>query len=199
MENSEEEERRGAEEAEAAAGAEEEAEAEEERRGAEEAEAEEERRGAEKRNRLRTALVMMTVAALLFATSSYAFGLLSRQSITSTTGVTASVDIGVYEDLSGTKNLTIIDWGIVYPGDNKTSTAYIRNLGNVDIILQMEATNWKPLTASNYMTLSWNYTGQAIKKNEVVKTTFTLAVSRDIGNIGTFNFDIVITSTSKSS
>jgi len=108
--------------------------------------------------------------------------------------VTTSVNIGVYKNSLCTQNLTSISWGFVSPRDNITATAYIRNLGNQDVTLNLGTANWNPAQASQYLTLTWNYQNQVIKPNEIRSIIFTLSASKDMIDIGQFSFDIVITS-----
>jgi len=145
-------------------------------------------------NKLKKMLLLIGITASLTMSSAYALGLLSRQSVTNTTGITASVDVGVYKNSLCTQNLTSIDWGVVRPSDNVTFIAYISNIGNVNINLQLETANWNPQNTSNYMVLSWNYAGQAIAPKEIVEVAFKLAVSPNMYSVGAFSFNIVITS-----
>ena len=142
----------------------------------------------------KSAIISIFVLMALLSTSMYTFGYLNSSQLTNTSGITANVDIGIYSDSDCTNNLTSIDWGIVYPGEKVYSTAYIQNLGNVDIILVIETLNWIPVSAENYLTFSWNYDNKTLIKNEVIPVTFTLDVSQQIENIESFSFDIIITS-----
>ena len=85
---------------------------------------------------------------------------------------------------------------IIQPIFHKTNTFYLRNEGNSDLTLSLDATNWIPSNAQNYLTLSWNYGGQVIRPNQVLQVTLTLSVSPNITGIENFNFDIEIVGTS---
>jgi hypothetical protein len=56
--------------------------------------------------------------------------------------------------------------------------------------LSISTSNWSPSTASNYITLNWNYNGQTVNPNEYVSVTFTLTVSNSIAGVSSFSFDI---------
>jgi hypothetical protein len=146
------------------------------------------------------AMVLVIVIAFLSISSMYTFGLLSSRNLLSsdetanTTGVTANVDIGLFQDQECTKNFNSINWGIIYPGENKTWSAYIQNQGNVKITLQMETLNWRPQIASEHLTLTWNYQNQTLKKDEVIEVTWTLTSTMNITEIETFSVDIIIRS-----
>jgi hypothetical protein len=114
----------------------------------------------------------------------------------SNSGTIMAVGVGVYQDSVCTKPLSSIDWGMLEPGSSSDETCYIRNEGNSVSTLSMSTSNWNPSTASNYMTLSWNYDGQSINPNEAVQVTFTLSVSASIDGITSFSFDITIVGSS---
>lgn len=143
---------------------------------------------------IKSAIVSLFVLMLLLSTSMYTFGYLNSSNLTNTSGITANVDIGIYSDQDCKNNLTSIDWGIVYPGENVKCFAYVRNLGNVNITIQIETVNWLPEQAENYLDLSWNYTNQTLIKNRVIPVTLTLNISEQIDNIESFSFDIILTS-----
>jgi uncharacterized membrane protein len=106
-----------------------------------------------------------------------------------------SADIGVYWDASFTNRTTAINWGILDPGTTKSFSIYIHNEGNYALTLSMSAANWNPSTASNYLTMNWNYNGQTVNPNEYVRVTLTLTVSASITGISNFSFDINLVGT----
>ena len=100
--------------------------------------------------------------------------------------------VSVWQDLNLTTPLTVIDWGMLEPSENKTVSCYLRNEGNVPSLLTVYTENWQPVNASNWISLSWNLEGVNIEVAEALKTDLTLTVSPDIKNIFSFSFDIVI-------
>jgi hypothetical protein len=106
-----------------------------------------------------------------------------------------NADIGVYWDASFTNRTTAINWGTLDPGIAKSFSVYIRNEGSYALTLSMSASNWSPSTASNYLTMNWNYNGQTVNPNEYVRVTLTLTVSGSITGISSFNFDINLVGT----
>jgi hypothetical protein len=108
----------------------------------------------------------------------------------SSIGTLKSIGIEVYQNENLTESVTTINWGTLEPGDKKTYTIYVRNKGNFPLTLSMSTSNWNPPSASNYLTLTWNYGGQAISAGEVVQVTLTLAVSPSITGLSNFGFDI---------
>jgi hypothetical protein len=108
----------------------------------------------------------------------------------SSVGTLKAIGIGVYWDDDLTSKVNAIDWGFLAPGAQKTCAVYIHNEGILPLTLSMSTSNWHPSTASNYLTLTWSYTGQTINAGTTVKVTLTLAVSESITGINNFNFDI---------
>lgn len=109
-------------------------------------------------------------------------------------GVIKTVGCGVYTDAACTLPCTEIDWGFLSPGQVSKVTLYIKNTGNAPINLTLSIENWEPVTASVYLTYSWNYTtGQTLEPSEVVIVDLFLTVSPDIVGITEFSNDIIIT------
>ena len=94
--------------------------------------------------------------------------------------------------LKCTTALSSVSWGTLEPGANKQISCYIKNEGNTPITLGLETSNWNPLTAANYLTLTWNYNNQPINPTNSIAATLTLTVSPSITGITTFGFDISI-------
>ena len=110
----------------------------------------------------------------------------------SNAGTVKVIGVGVYWDNDCTDPLPSVDWGTLEPGSSKNVTCYIRNEGSSVSTLSMYTSNWSPSNASSYMSLSWDYGGQSINVDEVVRVMFTLSVSASIEGITSFSFDITI-------
>ena len=132
---------------------------------------------------LKIVLTAAFVVAVALSASPYVFGRLSSQDTLNTSGVVADVTVGIYTDAACTVNLTAINWGVCYPGDTKTVTAYVKNLGTMDMVLTINTTNWDPVTASTHLILTSNYGGQPLQPDEVVRTTLTLDVTDHAGRV----------------
>ena len=135
------------------------------------------------------ALVLYTLSLSLFGPMVAAA--LRNQTITNAGSVMA-IGVGVYWDQACANTVSSIDWGIIEPSMNVNKTIYIRNEGNTAATLNMTTSNWDPSSASSYMALSWDYSGQTLTVNEVRQVKLTLAVSPDITGITNFSFDITI-------
>lgn len=107
-------------------------------------------------------------------------------------GTIKTVGVGLFQDKNCTTALSSFDWGMTDPGSVRNETVYIRNEGSVEASLYLETKNWEPPEASEYITLSWDYSNQMIKPNESIQVTFFLSVSSKITGITNFNFDITI-------
>ena len=163
---------------------------------------------------MKNIFVFFAVIMLLISSSSYAFGFLfnqqyfthdyanpqesaqniTDQQITSSTGVTASVNLGVYLDNLATQEVTSIDWGIVYPDDQARQTIHIQNLGNVNCRLLLNTTDWTPPEAQQLIMVTWNYNGTLIEPDTILQIIISLNTSVQLANIEQFNFKIIITS-----
>jgi hypothetical protein len=113
----------------------------------------------------------------------------------SSVGTFKAIGIGVYWDDDLTRSVSTLDWGFLTPGTQKTFTVYICNEGNLPLTLSISTSNWNPSDASNFMTLTWSYTGQTITAGITLPVTLTLTVSGSITGISNFNFDITAVGT----
>jgi len=108
----------------------------------------------------------------------------------SSIGTLKAIGIEVYQNENLTERVTTINWGTLEPSDTKTCTIYVSNKGNFPLTLSLSSSNWNPPSASNYLTLTWSYSGQTISAGETVQVTLTLAVSPSITGLSNFGFDI---------
>lgn len=138
----------------------------------------------------RTKAILLTaiVIALLLATI---VGVVYFRRIPST-GIIKTVGCEVFWDIDLTQNVTHIDWGTVEPGKEYDKPVYIKNTSNVRANLTLGTENWNPASASDYLTLYWNYNNQTLEVSEAVYVAFTLAISPVVTNITNFSFYIVI-------
>jgi hypothetical protein len=119
----------------------------------------------------------------------------STSIIISSTGAVRAIGVGIYQDAGLTNRITTINWGTLDSGTKKTVTVYIQNEGSGTMTLTQSTSNWNPSSASAYITLTWDYNGQAINAGASLRVTFTLTISSNIISAGNFNFDLVITGT----
>lgn len=135
-------------------------------------------------------LVCLTGTLIFLASSAF-----STSIIISTTGAVKAIGVGVYWDAGMTNRTTAIDWGTLDPGTQKNVTVYIQNEGSAAMTLTQSTSNWNPSSASAYVTLTWDYNGQAINAGASLRVTLTLIISSSIIGVDNFSFNIVITGT----
>ncbi len=115
----------------------------------------------------------------------------------SNAGSITAVGLGIYSDSDLTNQISSISWGTLDPGSNVNRTVYIRNQGNAPVTLALTTLNWNPATASNYLTVTWNYGGQTIDVDAAIPVQFTLSAQSSTTGITTFSFDMTITAISQ--
>lgn len=103
------------------------------------------------------------------------------------------IGVGIYWNKDCTNTTHSLNWGFMDPNSRNNLTIFIRNEGNSAASLRLTTSNWNPINASSYMPLSWNYSGQIIKPNEVIPIKLTLTVSPTIIDITNFSFETIIT------
>lgn len=137
--------------------------------------------------------ILPLIALVLIALATCVAALLTSETRIPSVGTIKTVGVGAFWDINCTSRVIEIDWGIVEPGYHVNTTIYLGNEGNAPITLSLDAENWSPSNASNYITLSWDYAGQTVDPGAVIKVNVILAVSSNVTGITNFAFDIVIT------
>jgi hypothetical protein len=152
---------------------------------------------AQKETILITSMILLVAYTMSLSLVSQAYPQSQSLATISTSGniqIQADPGIGVYSNSQGTSPLTELDWGTLEPGENPTITTYIKNEGNVPITLSLQTSNWNPLNAQNYLSLSWNYNNQPLSPGETAQIILTLEVDPETTGITAFSFDITIVS-----
>lgn len=153
----------------------------------------------------RTVRVALAVVLLMFFSGTISGFMLARvmsapqaNSVIANVGSVGTVNtvgVGVYWDSGFASKVNMIDWGTLMPGTQKSHVVYIRNEGNLPITLSQTVSNWNPVAAASYMSLSWSYNGQTIYPGGAISVTLTLSVNSGITGISQFSFDINIVGT----
>jgi hypothetical protein len=138
-----------------------------------------------------TSLAKIGVVASVLASIAVVYALTYTSAYVRSVGTVKALGVGVYWDKSCSQAVSSIDWGLAQPCSVKNVTIYIRNEGNAPITLSLQTSNWNPPNAADYISLSWNYKGQAINANQVIAVTLTLSISSSIQGITSFSFDII--------
>lgn len=98
-------------------------------------------------------------------------------------------------------NTQVLNWGALSPGEEMNRSLYLRSISNQNVTLTLSSTNWNPTAISNFMTLTWNYTGTLLSPRQTIFVRLTLSVSNSPAfidylinsSVENFNFDIEIT------
>lgn len=139
--------------------------------------------------------MVVVLCALAIGLLGNSMSLLQKSTSFSNAGSIRGVGVGIYWDSPCTNRTSSVNWGALDPGASKTVTVYVRNEGTTGVTLSKATQNWNPSTASSYMTLNWNYSGQTLSVNQVLQVKLTLTVSSTVSGITSFSFDITITGT----
>lgn len=107
-------------------------------------------------------------------------------------GKIKTVQCEVYWDQAGTTPATLIDWGVLEPGQEASKVLFIRNKSNVKANLTLATEEWNPSAASNFIAVSWDYDGRLLNPEEIIAVTFYLNISQYITQIKEFSFNMVI-------
>jgi hypothetical protein len=142
--------------------------------------------------------VIVAIALTGIVVSALAASLLITYQNVSSTGNVKAVGIGVYSDSGCNNNVTSIDWGFLESGAQINRTVYLQNSGNVPLRLNITTNSWDPVSACDYITLSWNREGYVLgtdQSTRVVQAVLTLSISPSTTGITGFGFDIILTGT----
>jgi len=105
-------------------------------------------------------------------------------------GTVRVIGVEVYADANLTQILNRIEWGVLDPGENKSYSAWIQNIGNDAQKLVTWTESWDPVNASDWISLSWDYGGSWVPVNGSIPVVFTLQIDPNIEGVTTFSFDI---------
>ena len=105
------------------------------------------------------------------------------------------IGIGIFWNQDCTNRTVSLNWRAIEPGSNTTLTVYIRNEDDSPANLWLATSNWAPSDALDFMTLSWNYSGQILNPYQVIPLELNLNVSSSITGISQFSFTTTITTT----
>lgn len=153
----------------------------------------------QERSKVELTFLIPAILAIIFAAvapiilTSLTLGRLQRSTTIGSSGTVKAVGVGVYWDGDCTDQVPSINWGMVEPDSVNNVTVYIRNESNAPVTLSLQAENWSPTNASDYMTLSWDYGGQEVGVDGVVQVMLSLTVLDSVTGVTNFSFDIVIT------
>lgn len=134
------------------------------------------------------------VAIAIVGLAASVFGAMFATQTFSNTAAINAVGVGVYSDSACSIKVTSLNWGTLSPGESKSQTIYVKNVGSVPIVLSMSVGNWTPSNAG-VITVTWNRQGSTLSAGSSISATITLIVPPNISGVTSFSFDITITGT----
>jgi hypothetical protein len=106
------------------------------------------------------------------------------------------IEIDIYSDVDCDDKLIEVEWGSIEVGSSIDRTIYVKNAGDVEVVLSLLTENWAPSAMAEGVELEWDYGGSPVRAGDVVEITLTLLVDSSTSTIGGFSFDIVIVGSS---
>lgn len=86
---------------------------------------------------------------------------------------------------------SFIEWIDLETNSTRTHNISVRVTGNSPAVLSLSTGNWTPSNASDYLALSWNYTGATLQPYVWTPIELTMTVASNATG-GNFAFDIII-------
>lgn len=139
--------------------------------------------------------IVLTAVVIIIALAFTTVGALLLSQTIFSTGTITTVNIEVYSDSECTQKLTSINWGQTAPGENVSTTIYVKNTGNTPVTLSMTTDSWNPQAAHSYITLTWNKSGISLPAGNSTAAVLTITVASNITGITSYSLNIIITGT----
>jgi hypothetical protein len=117
--------------------------------------------------------------------------LVNRRARISASAVEAGTAIGIYWDANCSTPVQSIDWGNLVPGEQKKTSLYVRNEGNVSFVLSLEAADWQGDNQSNCVSFSCER--PLIRPSRTAPINPSLNVFSNTSAVSSFGFNIIIT------
>jgi hypothetical protein len=119
--------------------------------------------------------------------------------VTGTVTITSSgimlvgdVEFEIYWDVTGTSEVTMVEWGDLMPGDVATVEFWVKNEGNSNLYCDTGTDEWVPSGSDQYFDLTWDFGDTPVGPGRSRKVTMELHVHSDITGIDEFTFNIII-------
>lgn len=117
--------------------------------------------------------------------------------------VMGNVSLGIYWDVTGTRAVTEVDWGVFELCPNAAPISnnvkiWVRNNGNRELYVSVtwDDTSWQPPEAMQYFELTFgsdpNFLNSPLKPNRARELYLYLKLDPSITDIESFSFDILI-------
>lgn len=121
--------------------------------------------------------------------------LLNTVRVVPTSGIVATANLVLYNDPVRTIECQTINWGTMAPNETRTHALYIYNNGTIPLQLGLRNSNWNPLNANTYISVTWDRETTVIEPGATISAILSLHVDMNITGITTFRCDLVIQGT----
>ncbi len=145
--------------------------------------------------KLRSKSALIAAVSLAILGGLTVSGLLTVSRTLTSSGTVKAINVEVYWDNLCTSIVNSVDWSTPEPGEAVNQTVYVKNSGSAPLTVSMTTSNWIPVEAASYITLTWDREGASIDPDQVLQALLTLTVSDTITGITDFSFSIVIEGT----
>jgi hypothetical protein len=132
------------------------------------------------RNKKTLLLIFVVSTVTLLISSAISIWLSNFHNLTvPTVGTIKTVGVEAYWDPNRENRTETIDWGTLWPGLTRNATLYIRSVSNVKTTLNLSTSDSVPAEVSEYLNLSWDYSGALINPDGTIQVTLFLSATRD--------------------
>jgi hypothetical protein len=101
------------------------------------------------------------------------------------------INIDLFVDEECTIPLSSFEWGKIEAGGTSKRSFYVKNSGEINVVINLKSENWSPTESNDFMRLSWDYDGSQIEPDEIRYIELQLSVDSECPN-DNFSFDIII-------
>ena len=147
---------------------------------------------------VKTRNILIAASVIILALSLVGSGVLAAtiisKTISATGNITAVGQLAVYNDANGQTALTTINWGNIAPSSSVTTSIYIKNAANYQMMLSFEASGYQPASMAQYSTTVWSYNSQILYPGAILKIDVTFTAASD-APAGSFSYNIIIIGT----
>lgn len=137
------------------------------------------------------ALVGIALAAAVLAAAAVIY----YKVMIPSSGIIASVELKIFKDEALSEELKQIYWGWVYPNSTQYIDMWIKNVGSMNLKLDINAINWNPSEASQ-LAFYHDYRDVTMIPDQMIKVRVALHCPANISGVTSFSFDISIQSQS---
>lgn len=102
--------------------------------------------------------------------------------------------VGVFADVNLTQPVSSLNWSTVFPAATVSQIVYVKNFGGQNVNLTMSLSNWNPLNAAQYMSVTWNHENAVLLPGVAEQATISLTMYANAtgSGISGFSFDLTI-------